>query len=61
MKLKERLDYVKKLTRYKTDYSIESEVNDLYNITINLNNSIRKIYNKFKETNYKYLNDYIEK
>ena len=32
----------------------------MYNITINLNNSIRKIYNRFKETNYKYITDYIE-
>ena len=32
----------------------------MYNITINLSKSIRKIYNRFKETNYKYITDYIE-
>ena len=57
---RDRLDYVKSLKLKKIDYSIKSEVNDLYNITINLNNSIRKIYNRFKETNYKYRTDYIE-
>ena len=39
---------------------IKSEVNDLYKKTIELNKTIRKIYNRFKETNYKHINDYIE-
>ena len=55
-----RLNYVKSLKRSKITYSIETEVNNLYNLTINLNNSIRKIYNKFKETNYKKITNYIE-
>ena len=41
-------------------YSIKSEVNDLYKNTIELDKTIRKIYNRFKETNYKCINDYIE-
>ena len=57
---RDRLDHVRNLKLNKSDYPIKSEVNDLYNITINLNKSIRKIYNRFKETNYKYITDYIE-
>ena len=57
---RDRLDYVKSLKLKIVDYPIESEVDDLYKLTIKLNNSIRKIYNRFKETNYKYITDYIE-
>ena len=57
---RDRLDYVRNLKLNKSDYPIKYEVNDLYNITINLNKSIRKIYNRFKEINYKYITDYIE-
>ena len=55
-----RLSSVIKLKLMRREYSIRSEVNHLYKKTIKLNKTIRKIYNRFKETNYKYIDDYIE-
>ena len=57
---RDRLSSVKELKLKSHDYPIKSEVNYLYKKTIELNMTIRKIYNRFKETNYKYINDYIE-
>ena len=55
-----RLDNVKSFKYYYDYHLIKSEVNDLYNITINLNNSIRNINNRFENTKYKKINNYIE-
>ena len=57
---RDRLEYVKDLKLESNKYPIKSEVNNLYKKTIELNESKRKIYNRFKDTNYKYINDYIE-
>ena len=57
---RDRLEYVRNLKLKSNEYPIKSEVNNLYKKTIELNKSKRKIYNRFKDTNYKYINDYIE-
>ena len=57
---RDRLEYVRELKLESNKYPIKSEVNDLYKKTIELNKSKRKIYNRFKDSNYKYINDYIE-
>ena len=57
---KDRLSSVRELKFMRHKNPIKSEVNDLYKKTIELNKTIRKIYNRFKETNYKHINDYIE-
>ena len=54
------LEYVSNLKLKICKYPIKSEVNNLYKNIIELNKSKRKIYNRFKNTNYKYINDYIE-
>ena len=56
----DRLEYVRNLKLKRCEYPIKSEVNNLYKKTIELNKSKRKIYKRFKDTNYKYINDYIE-
>ena len=56
----DRLEYVRNLKLKRREYPIKSEVNNLYKKAIELNKSKRKIYNRFKDTNYKYINDYIE-
>ena len=53
--------YGLKHRRHYYYYSIKSEINNLYKKTIELNNSKRKVYGRFKDTDYKYINDYIEK
>ena len=45
---RDRLDYVKSLKLKIVDYPIESEVDDLYKLTIKLNDSIREIYNSLR-------------
>ena len=57
---RDRLSYVINFKLKSREYPIKSEVNNLYKKTIELNKSKRKIYNRFKETDYKYINDYIE-
>ena len=57
---RDRLEYVRNLKLKSNEYPIKSEVNNLYKKTIELNKSKRKIYNRFKDTNYKYIIDYIE-
>ena len=57
---RDRLRYIKDLKRKKHIYSIKPEVNDLNKKTINLNKLIRKIFTRFKGTDYKHINDYIE-
>ena len=57
---RDRLRYVRNLKLERRKYPIKSEVNYLYKKTIELNKSKRKIYNRFKDTNYKYINNYIE-
>ena len=54
-----RLKYVKDLKYEKSKYPIKPEVNDLYKKTIALNKLKRKIYIKFKDSNYKYIDEYI--
>ena len=56
----DRLEYVKDLKHKKYKYSIKPEVNDLYKKTIKLNKLKRKIYIKFKDSNYKYIDKHIE-
>ena len=51
--------YRLKLKRCK--YPIKSEVNDFCKNIKRLNNPKRKIYNRFKETSYKHINDCINK
>ena len=55
-----RLSYIKDLKNERYNHSIKPEVNELYKKTIELNKLKRKIYIKFKDTNYKFINDYIE-
>ena len=55
-----RLKYIRDLKNERSKYSIKSEVNDLYKKTIELNKLKRKIYIKFKDSNYKYIDKYIE-
>ena len=57
---RDRLKYVRDLKRKSTKYQIKPEVNDLYKKTIELNKLKRKIYIKFKDSNYKYIDKYIE-
>ena len=57
---KERLEYVRDLKHMRSKYSIKPEVNHLYKKTIELNKLKRKIYIKFKDSNYKYIDKYIE-
>ena len=57
---RDRLSYLRNLKLKRREYPIKSEVNNLYKKTIELDKSKRKIYNRFKDTNYKYINDYIE-
>ena len=55
-----RLEYVSNLKLKICKYPIKSEVNNLYKNIIELNKLKRKIHNRFKNTNYKYIDDYIE-
>ena len=55
-----RLKYVRDLKNERFKYSIRPEVNDLYKKTIKLNKFKRKIYIKFKDSNYKYIDKYID-
>ena len=52
---RDRLKYVRNLKHKSTKYSIKHNVNDLYKKTIELNKLKRKIYIKFKDSNYKYI------
>ena len=54
------IEYVKDLKHKRYKYSIKPEVNDLYKKTIELDKLKRKIYIKFKDSNYKYTDKYIE-
>ena len=55
----DRLKYIRDLKNERSKYSIKSEVNDLYRKTIELNKLKRKIYIKFKDSNY-IIDKYIE-
>ena len=57
---RDRLEYVRDLKCEKSKDSIKPDVNDLYKKTIKLNKLKRKIYIKFKDSNYKYIDKYIE-
>ena len=57
---RDRFRDIRDLKYKKYKYSIKPEVNDLYKKTIELNKLKRKIYIKFKDSNYKYVNKYIE-
>ena len=56
----DRLKYIRDLKNERSKYSIKSEVNNLYKKTIALNKLKRKIYIKSKDSNYKYIDKYIE-
>ena len=60
IKEKEQLNYVRKLKYMCPKLFKKSEVNDLYNKTKELIKLKREIYIKFKESNYKNIDKYIE-
>ena len=57
---RDRLRYIKDLRYEKYNYSIKPEVNVLYKKTIELHKLKRKIYIKFKDSDYKNIDKYIE-
>ena len=57
---RDRLRDIRDLKYKKYKYSIKPGVNDFYKKAIELNKLKRKIYIKFEDSNYKYINRYIE-